>query len=333
MAAASVPAEVTVWTTAQRAEVVGRLLDLMGGAVKPIGVGGPSSSPRNQLAQRMHCTPTDDLRQMLLDHPASFVLLASMEQVGPEELKLAAGQQSVILTLEPIAADMDELAVLRERAPGSGGVLNRVVLLPSFRQCPGWVVSADPRPVLGEPEIIAMDHAGAAAEASVYARLYDAWQVVLHLSDAPLTIDAAIVADDGEPPPSLRGLRRHVTAHARMPGGGVALVVVSAAAAPRARRLHVVGRGGDLLVRDDDYALTDPAGQLIDGHGSGQNTPGYVELMANQWRRLLDRGLRPDDTGAKSAAHAVACCLTCLLSARTGAPEDPAKVLKMHGFA
>ena len=41
--------------------------------------------------------------------------------------------------------------------------------------------------------------------------------------------------------------------------------------------------------------------------------------------------LAPTTNRAAVEAQALACCLTCLLSARTGEAESPARLLELHG--
>ena len=83
------------------------------------------------------------------------------------------------------------------------------------------------------------------------------------------------------------------------------------------------GRGGR---HERGLAWIAPDGRTSDGN-RGKRTPSPGELVARQVRRLLegrDRISPPPDT-----ARILALCETARISARTGSPETPDKVIEM----
>src|SRR5688572_18653145 len=91
---------VLVWCDGRRAAltqgVLGRLADL-----HALAVGGPTRGQIAELAAALGAKLHDDLRKMLIDQPARWLLLATCEGVGAAELKLAAEAGLGILALEP----------------------------------------------------------------------------------------------------------------------------------------------------------------------------------------------------------------------------------------
>ena len=327
--------EVTVWTNAHRAPLVTSLLDVMGGDIRVIGVGGPRVAAVDDLAKRLDCPQEDDLRKLIVERPASFLLLATMEEVAREELLAAASQETILLALEPAAADLSELSRLTPRTSKAASVGRplSVVLLPAFRHSPGFVGSADPHDVLGEQRLVTIESCGRPEASSLYARLSDAWHTVLHFTPLPESIDASLAGPLTEIVDDLRQCAGRLGAHARMPDGSSAVLQISDQAADERRYLHVLGQQAELRITDTGYDLRQSDGQILD---HSQPTPTgipFVDLIASQWRSLLHRRDLAEPTAAGIPPHreadVLACCLACLLSARTGQPENPRKLLEM----
>lgn len=326
--------EVTVWTDAPRAALVASVLDVMGGDIRVIGVGGPRVAEVDDLARRLDCPREDDPRKMIVDRPAAFLLLASMQGVGRDELLAAAAQESTLLALDPPAADLSELATLSPRPPRNGEPPRAlsVVLLPAFRHSPGFVRSADPHDLLSEQRLVAVESCGRLEASSLFARLYDAWHTVLHFTALPESIDASLAGPLADIPDDLRQLGGRLGAHARMPDGSSAVLQISDRASDERRYLHVLSQQAELRITDTGYDLRQADGGVVDrGEPAPAGIP-FADLIASQWRRLLnqpDLAPPPPEAPPHRDAQALACCLACLLSARTGQPESPRKLLEM----
>ena len=176
-----------------------------------------------------------------------------------------------------------------------------------------------------------MTHAGSADAGSMFFRLFDAWIGVLDFIELPETIDAELSpASGGGVPDDPRQLTGRLTAHARLPGVGSAGILVSDQAAELTRRLTVVGEQAQLIITAGGYRLTKSDGEVMDEH-QAEREPTYLEQVAAQWRRLIDQRTAPPEHRAERERNALACCHACLLSARTGQPESPGRVLELAG--
>ncbi len=323
----AVAAEVTIWTDGPRAAAVGDVIELMGGQVKPIGVGGPRVAEVDELARRCDCRRDDDFRKMLIDRPASYVVLATMDEATCDDLTYAAEQSSTILAIEPPATTGDDLDTLVS-AMDAGA--QRIVPMPAFVATPGWTRAADPRETLGSPRSLVFDTCGRLSETSLFARLLDAWQTLMHFTGMPQSIDAALAGPITDVPRDLRGMTGSITAHARLTDGASAVIRATDRAGVSRRLLHVISDAADLQVRDADYELHDATGTLIDEHRPKLARTGLADLIAAQWQRLIERRGDASTWPHGLDADALACCQACLLSAKTGTPEDPGKLLRMR---
>ena len=313
--------EVTIWTDAERTGLLSSLLDLMGESVTPIGVGGPRGTEVDRLAKSIETSPEDDLRKLLVDKPAAFLILGTMRDVAAEDLIAAARAGTTILTLEPIARELRELDQLDE-------ALGHIVLVPAFLRSPGLLRAADPRGLLGGRRNLAYHGGGPVETASLFARLYDAWASVLSFTLLPETIDASLVTPDGVVPSDPRKLTGTVSAHARIPDDTAAVVQVTDLAGTRRRTLDVLGDAAQLHVSDTGYDVCELDGTRLDHFDQAATEPPFVDLIVAQWRRLIDVPARLDsDTSPRDV---LACCLATMLSARTGQPERPDGILQMR---
>ena len=321
--------EVTIWTDAAHAPLCGELLNLMGSALKPIGVGGPPAAEVSRLAKDLDCTPHDDLRKLLVDHPAAYLLLASLDSVTPDDLAAVTQQGTAVLTLEPIADDLQGLSAEQKLGAGNGAA-GRILQTPAFAQSPGFLSAADPSELLGDRRAIRFTSDGQPGHGSLFARLLDAWLTVLSFTLIPESIDASLVSEAADTPEDLRQMQGTLMAHARGPGSSASLLEITDRATGTRRELRVQGDDASLHITDSAYTLTGPDNKVLD-EAQATGPVGYVDMLAAQWRRLLDRPM-PAVTPLQSnqRAEAMACCLACLLSIRTGQPESPGKLLQMN---
>ncbi len=325
--------ETTIWTDGRSARTVAAVLDALGPAVRPLAVGGPRADAITDLARQLDRPCEDDLRKLLVHYPAAFVLLATAKGVRPEHLHTAVEHGTTVLSLEPVADDLPALAELTEapsrRRGGVGATYGHVVHAPAFVASPGHLSAAEPHEALGPQRTVLFQSVGRPGEGSLFARLFDAWRTVLTLAPMPLTIDATLVAEEPDVPQSLRRIAGSMTAHARLPGAGAVVLSVADRAGATHRHLHVLGDAAELRVTDTGYTLHQATGQLLDRGNPYTRLP-FAELVAHQWRSVLDRRPAAAADAHPRDADALACCLTCLLSARTAAPEDPRRILELR---
>lgn len=325
--------EAVIWVDSTRLATVRALLELMGSSVRPIAFGSPRSRAAGELSEP-GAPVFDDLRQMLVEYPAAFVLLGTLEGVGQDDLPMAVAQGSKVIAIEPVAATPGELAQayrIVKPADGSTQPPGRIVHAPAFDRSAGFLASAGPHDALGEHRAVQMTHAGSAEAGSLFYRLFDAWLAVLDFIELPERIDAELSTDDtAGVPDDPRRLTGRLTAHARLPGVGSAAVLATDQSAELTRRLTVVGDQAQLTVTTGGYQLTRTTGELMD-QLIAEREPTYLEQLAAQWRRLIDQRTPPPEHRAERERHAIACCHACLLSARTGEPESPRRVLELAG--
>lgn len=327
MSQANATAEVTLWADAPGSVAIGSVLDLMGATVTPIGVGGLRVSEVDGLARTLDCPRYDDLRQLLVDKPARFLMLATLKSVTPEELATALNQGTTILAMEPVAGDLVGLDALRTARKALAGTGAGIVMLPDFQQSPGFLSAADPREVLGDQRLISFESIGSRGMGSLYARLYDGWQTVLNFADLPETIDASLLGMQ-QIPDELPEMTGRIAAHARIAAGGAALLQVADHGCEHRRTMTVLGQQGQLRLSDAGYELRGSDAEPLD-QAQQPGPMSYADLVAGQWRRLLDRS--PSTFALPDAMqNTIACCLATLLSARTGQPESPAKLLQLR---
>ena len=357
--------QVVVWTSAERVGAMDQVLDLMDGAVRPVGFGGPRVAKIDDLARRWDCPHEDDLRKLLVDQPSEFIFLGSTAGVRRDDLLAAISNGSIVLSMEPIASDFDELINTKLKArsistpavmhasvsadsgsglPGTAGQENvypkaqqgYIQWIPAFQYTQGWTRVTDPDQVLGERQMIGFDSFGQIDETSLFARLFDAWQTLLSLSGVPDTIDASLVGPLGESPENLRGMTGYLCAHGRCGDGCAVMLRVSDRAGRLGRTLHAIGSEGHLRVSDLGYQLFDATGDCLDSLLDHGKTPTFTELIAQHWLSLLNgpRTTPPPQPllAGHDAPSILACCQACLLSSRTGQPESPQKLLQLHGF-
>src|SRR5205085_11200398 len=115
-------------------------------------------------------------------------LLGTVEGVGPGDLAAAAEAKTTVLAMEP---------------PGGWGDQGPrpIVLAPSMRQSPAWLSAADPLQAIGTPRSIMVTSTSNPGDGTLYARLYEALEVLIGLLGVPVTIDASLAGGTPEPPP------------------------------------------------------------------------------------------------------------------------------------
>lgn len=310
--------EVTIWTGPTRCALIGRLLDVLGRDVTPIGVGGPRATAVTDLATSLSCPCEDDLRKLIVENPAAFLLLGDHDGVSTDDLHAATAAGTTILTLEPVADDFDMLDQVEP-------ILGSLHLLPAFSQSPGSLASANPAEALEERRTVAFNSVG--SEASLYTRLWDAWTTALAYLPTPESIDAALTTAEGGVPQQLGQLKGRLTAHGRYVEAGSVVLALSDTTGTERRGLHVIADNAELRATDAVYELYQNDGTLLD-HAESKGPATWADLIAHHWLRLLDRPPAPADL--PTVQSVLACCLATLLSARTGQPERPGDVLRMH---
>ncbi len=328
-----------LWTEPHRAAIAKRVIEMLDPAPQLLAVGGPRGSSVPELAKALDVPFDDDLRKLLVDYNAAYLLAATSQPIPAEDVLTAVAQDVTVLSLEPFAGQLDEwvslesqvLGVIENPAPNAVGT--RLVRMPIFTQSPGFLAATDPFELLGDQRVIGFESSGVHESASLFARLYDAWATVLRFIDVPETIDASLVGPLAELPEQLPFITGIMSAHARLSDQASVIIQVSDRSGCNHRMLHVIGAEAELRVTNTGYDLRHPAGDVIDHADDSGEVIEDAGLIAHQWERLLQQDADGAAGGgvvmSPSQADILACCLTCLLSARTGQPESPRRVIEM----
>lgn len=287
-----------VWTDAAHEAEGMRLMLAMGAAIEPKAVGGPGSASLRQSGATvvpMGLRGGDDLRAMVLIHKPRWILALTNEDVHPEELPPVDGEPITLLASEPLPSS---------KKPGGA----RVVQAGAFLDTPGLAEAQMQFLKLGGQSVVNVVSTGAHADASLFARLLDAWDAALSFAPFPDGVHAALFGPVGKAPSSLEGLAGRLTAHGILPGEG-SISLLCADSGPEHRTLDLVTESGNL------HAAPGPRGTQLDRGAA---------ILA-QWRSLMGK----TELGHGPTREAMACCMACLLSIRTGSAESPRRMLAM----
>jgi hypothetical protein len=317
-----------IWADASRVGLVRQVLERMD-TVKVLTVGGPSKGAVSELASELEVPAEDDLRQMLLgaggEGGVDSLMVATGEGLSGKALQQARDLGVPVLALEPVAAHQDDVV----ESEVSGGAF-QVMTAPWLRMSPGWKAAANPQEALGQIQALQIGVLAPSGVCSLYARLYDAMDMAIHLLGLPETIDAALTGPLSEPPERLRGLTGHLTAHLRFTTDASAALTVSDRSPTWDRRLLALGSEGQIALGDTSYTLTNKDGQTLDALAPESDkkilTP--ADLIARLWNELHRGAVAPKPVDPRQI---IACCDAALLSCRTAQLESPATMLRLGG--
>lgn len=296
------------------------------------------------VATALQAEPVHDLRRALATTDAELVLFAATESAGsplddPDLLRTLDERGVRLASMEPTPAttlDFSRFAV-GERTR------ELVRFVPSTRRSRGFRAAAEVIESIGSPRTLTISQRSGAGQGSLFARLFDAMELVFSILGEPEAIDAANagpVSASGvhlAPGESLRDLRGDMTANVRFGGARSASVSLSDSAGRWLRGATLVAQGGCLRMDDKSFEVIAPDGKTVDRSRSrvssgSQDDPGAAAAIAEQVAQLLDpRAARLAPLAGAGHAAVLAMCEAALLSARTGQPESPGTFLRMAG--
>ncbi|QQE11698.1 hypothetical protein JD969_19795 [Planctomycetota bacterium] len=326
--------QVIIWADSRRVEWVRQIVEQLGDDVSLVGVGGVRDNEVVGLAQELGCDFEDDLRKLLIEKDADYLLSAMGQPLDEDDVTTAFNQGVMILSLEPYASTLHEferVESLINQAQLKGEMKSRLIRIPAFVRSAGYLSAANPQEVLGVKRTICVENCGKDGTLSLFSRLYDAWYTVLRFIDMPETIDASLVGPLGELPDDLVHITGTLSGHARLGDGGSVLIQVTDRAGQDCRTLHVNGDESELRITDTGYDLRHVNGDVID-HVDHDGDCDFVSQVVNQWRGLIEElAVTQEDAKREipNGKEVLACCLASLLSARTGQPELPRRALEM----
>lgn len=313
--------EMLIWTDAARLtlmrDVVAQLDD-----VTVLAVGGPARGAVGDLAEELGVPGFDDLRQMLVEHPAALLLLGCAAAAHPDQITAAIGQGTDVLWVEP-PAGIERIA----QGPADTDHAGRLTCAPTWRLSPAWRSASEPEQVLGAVQSMSLAALVPDGTQSLPGLLHDAMELIVHLMGEPDAIESALTGALTQTPEQIDGLTGHLTVHLRFGARASAIVHLSDRAGQWSRRLVALGDAGRLILEDAAYQLIDAEGTLVDALAGPPDPLTPAELIARQWACMVSRPVMPEPA---NAATLHACCEAVLLSCRTGGSESPETFRQMR---
>jgi len=340
---------VSIWTDGERADLVRRVWAALPASVKVHVIGGPRVEDVERLADQIGGDRIDDPRawskQASTQAPVTF--LATMVGLTVDDLRAVTDRGGCILTVEPAAARLDKLAILADislvnstsandaaqRNGPNGHMRGSLHRVPDLRQSHGWQAMMDAPDAVGPIRTVSMTGGFPRCDRSLFSQLFDAWRAVIALADMPLSIHASLVGAGHVTSDDLRAIRGDVSAHARLPDERSAVLRLTDRFGGSGRDVRATAQNGTWRVTDNAFTMRDSAGKVIDGDDAAalwMHDDGFARLIAADIQRLLSTPPTTVPQVDPRQADALACCMATLLSARTGEPESPAKLLDLY---
>jgi hypothetical protein len=256
------------------------------------------------------------MREALRRSDLTPVAAGSARQADAAELAKAG---RAVVTTEPHFGALADLAA----SPELGLAMTFV---PLMRRSPGFRAATDSLPQFGEVQCVNIFFRCGPGQGTLYARLFDAMEVLHSLCGQPETINAAASGPLPDVPDSLAAMQGHMTINMRFKPNRCACIALSDSAGSWFRGVTVLGEGGCLRISDDGFEWIGQDGRLIDQHREEDPlSPG--ELIGMQIARLredLDQSDPPIN-----ALTLVSLCEAARLSCLTGQDEAPGKLVDM----
>lgn len=279
-----------------------------------VAVGSDEADAGVKLANAFEADRVEDIRRAVLREDIDLLLLASPMELDASTIKLIRERNVRIVTSQPHPAALSQPA---------GDIHTR--FSPLMRRSPGYRETAEILSDFGEARCINITMRSGVGQGNLFARLFDAVEVIDALCGEPEIIDAALVSPTPGVAETLVDLHGHMTINMRFPENRCACVAVSDRAGAWFRGVTILGDGGCLRINDDGFDWTATDGTHVDAHQHMESSsPGT--LIAAQCVRMLNQ---QDTIDAPEPAKLLAVCEAARLSCRTGEGETPRKIMQM----
>ncbi len=328
------PLATLAWISPAQAGLVKEIAQHAGLRIETVGCSGSEKSGvASQIAQDLDASPTDDLRSALASSTIEAVLIGSISPdesehtlLAPEALKALSQRRVRIFSLAPPPGRIGDPGQI----PGSGP--DPFEMIPMLRLSPGFTAAMTALETFGAIRTIAISARCGSDRGTLGARLVDAMDAALAMLGEPDSIDAAISAPADTPlqPQTLLELRGDCSALLRYADGRSASVSLTDQAGQWFRGVTILGERGCMRVEDDAFEWIDPQGDLIDQSERTSTLSDPAKVIGQAIVRRLSGVAEPEDP--KSRVRAISMAEAAALSARTGQPESPAKLLRLAGL-
>jgi len=328
------------WLSPEQAHLATGIAKRAGLRFELVGCSGAERTGAGaELARAMNATATDDLRSALASSSIEIVLIGSITPEESEHTLLAPealrtlGQRGVrVFSLAPPPGRIGDPGQGFGSGQGATSGPGQVEMVPMLRRSPGFQAALTAIESFGSIRTVAISARCGATRGSLGARLVDAMDAALALLGEADTIDAAISGPAGPAPTpeTLPELRGDCSALLRCADGRSASVSLTDQAGQWFRGVTILGERGCLRVEDDAFEWIDPDGALIErAERTGSGTDPAIIIGDSILRRLAGV-IEPEDP--KARLRAIGMAEAAALSARTGQPESPAKLLRLAGL-
>jgi hypothetical protein len=255
----------------------------------------------------------------LVRHDADLLWLAAAAALGPDELAVLRDASVPVVSSLPVPGSASEIA----RDPR---LAEAARFVPLMRHSPGYRAAREVFEPFGRRQSVNVVACSAVGEGTLFARLFDAVDLVEALCGPAEELDAALWRPLPGVPETPLGLHGHLTVNVRFADNRCASATASDLGGRWSRRVTVLGEGGRLDIDDAGFEWISPEGETVDAHRDRKKL-GPGDLVGLQARRLLD-GADAAET-PPDGARLLALCEAVRLSARTAAPEAPHKIIHM----
>ncbi|MCH8825074.1 MAG: hypothetical protein IH984_16390 [Planctomycetes bacterium] len=284
-----------------------------------IAVGSPQSTDAAELAENLKTDRLKNLREAILHEKANLLWLAAPSRLEVDERRLIREVGITTISSEPRPGSISELTDDPDEAKTA-----RFVAL--MRQSPGYRAAQEVFDQLGPRQCVNVSMRSGAGQGTLFARLFDAIDMIDTLCGDAQLIDASLAGLVGATPESLAGLHGHMTLNMRFSNNCCACVALSDCAGSWFRGVTIMAEGGCLRLDDAGFEWTSQDGDILDSHREKKAlSPG--QLIAIATTRLIDKhntAEAPPDN-----AKLLAVCEAARLSCRTGQGEAPRRMLEM----
>jgi predicted dehydrogenase len=309
-----------IWANADQQAIIRDVLRSCDLELLAIGSSTPQAAA--DLSKAFNVNRLNDLRQAVLHDEVDLLWLASPESVDAGICRLINENGLRTISCEPQFSSIAELG--DESASHAA-----MDVAPLMRQSPGYRAAAQVMADFGKPQCVNMFLRGGPGHGTLYARLYDAMDLIVALCGPIESVNASLAGPLSDVPETPAGLRGHMTINLRVKSNCCACVALSDCADSWFRGVTMLGQGGGLHISDGGFEWTGPDGRMLDRTTNKKRrkslTPG--ELIALQIKRLLDGA----DAGKSSLnlVELMALCEAARLSCLTAQDEAPVKIIEM----
>lgn len=304
---------ILIWAQESQRTLIGDLATVLPGSVV---LASPRAGDATRLSEALDLPATDDVRREVIERGVSALLVMADEALSPDAAAAARDRGVPLFSLRP---PMD----LHDAEPASASPR----FIPRFRHSRAMRSAAEALAEFGPREVVHVTCRGTPAMGPLAARLFDAMDVIDHLLEGAVQVDATH-AKGGErrDAESLADLDGHLAAiiHFDGPAAGV---VVSNRSPQWFREVSIIGPQGVFHLTDQGYGWVNQAGRVVEQQQ--WESPALHSLLAQAISRRRDDGQRDSAQAESERLRVLPLCEAARVSARTGQGESPQKLLQI----